>query len=351
LAAKRSLAAFEAVYCSGLFITDPALVTALAILFDRVYLPNYIEYVLEFPRRFRIENRSILPLTRSDISIRGNDSGDFSVLSNLTPEQRLTALNYMIMTEAFHRQYQPLLGSVFESSLEPHWDKTTAAQIASPIRGHLQPGRVQAGLRMNIQAHPQPYVDGLIEAGVVPVLGAHHIPTVETHASPRVARNVAAILAINAVRLVLPATRGAPPEVILEARHRLRDYLPPFWVSMMSLSVSIREAISQGGQSPEIDRAIADTVDTVVFPTLIELKHKLAKERRQWFHRILARGGRTLHVAMGHPDATAVDFISAGLMLGADVAIDAAQAASMATEARRNSPLTLLLELDRLLDQ
>ena len=49
---------FTGIYCSGLFIPDPTMLTSLCILFDQVYLANNLEYILSFSKKYRINLNS-----------------------------------------------------------------------------------------------------------------------------------------------------------------------------------------------------------------------------------------------------------------------------------------------------
>lgn len=89
------------------------------------------------------------------------------------------------------------------------------------------------------------------------------------------ARDLATLLAMKAVGLVLPATRPAPTDVILEARRRLADHLPPFWAAMLRLTSELRKRIEDSASPDEVLQGAQDIVDVTVLPALLDLKKKL----------------------------------------------------------------------------
>lgn len=93
------------------------------------------------------------------------------------------------------------------------------------------------------------------------------------------AKQLAALLAMKSVEMMLPRTRAARPSEILEARHRLREQLPPFWSAMLKASVELKSLISQARTHGEIHREATDLVDRTVRPAVIDLATKLESKR------------------------------------------------------------------------
>lgn len=344
----RSFAGFEAVYCSGIFVPDGALVTALAILFDRVHIPNYVEYALEFPRRFKIVAMGQPMSSVTEVESKFEFGPEPPGFDKLSGEQRTTFKLYLSQAASFYRRYHELFGPVFDSSSNP-MKNIKAIQVGPSLEPGKKLWRVETRVAFTLDEGAQPYTDRLISAGVIPVLGAYHVPAVDVAHTERVARYVASVLAINAARLVLPATRPTSAEIILEARHRLREYLPPFWAAMMSLSASLRAMARNLNDKTELNRAAAELTDTLVYPALIDLRRKMRADRRRWFHQILSQGRNTLRFMMGRADVTTSDLISAGLMLGANVALDVAEEVATVTPPTAQGQLAALIHLDRAL--
>ena len=174
MSGPRSFAAFEAVYCSGLFVPDPALVTALAILFDRVHFLSHINYVIEFPRRFRIEwPDNEIDLQRiTGVSIHDDAGEEPPGLASLTLEQRRSMLRYLLMVSAFLEEYRPLFGPVFETSVAVSWSEPDVRVIEERAAGEST-YRADLGLQLHTtDDDPQAYLNALVDLGVVPVLGS-----------------------------------------------------------------------------------------------------------------------------------------------------------------------------------
>jgi hypothetical protein len=236
---------------------------------------------------------------------------------------------------------------VFETSTAIDWREPDVRVIEERADGE-NTYSADLGLQFHTtDDDPQAYLNALVDSGVVPVLGSSHVPVAEPEVSARTARYVASVVALNAARLVLPATKSAPADSILEAREHLRDYLPPFWAAMMSMSTTVRKLLSHNPTHQDFDREVADLVDTQLFPVVVELRQKLSQDRKRLFSRILAGGQKALHLAIGRPDVSTADLLSTGLMLGAGVALDVAQEVTAASTSAHASPLTLLIEMDK----
>jgi len=145
--------------------------------------------------------------------------------------------------------------------------------------------------------------------------------------------------------VVLPRTKAVDAETILEARERLRDYLPPFWAAMLKLSREIEQKTNSAMSPDDIGRQCQETVDTVVRPALVELREKLLKERRNWFYKIITPVARGLRVMIGRPPLTPVDLVYSGLSLGTSVGSEIIEEIARANLISQDSGLTYLLEV------
>lgn len=346
----KTLSQFSAVYCSGLVIPNQATVAALALLFDRVYLPNNMEFVLDVAKTFRIE----MPARKYEkISITLVDGGseDDDPLRGLTRRQRETAHNYLFWCTSFAFSNRELLGEVIETDMFDA-EGTISAELVKkggpgePSRYRLSPPP------LTLVSEDMDKVKRMIDAGYVPVIGNLHGESLlrTLPSSDRSAKELAALLAMQSIEMFFPATTGAPPELILEARDKLRDYLPVFWASMLKLSTTLRLAIKECKTYDEVAAIGRDTVDTLVRPAIMELNDKIEKERKQWFKKIFGSVYRALKVGIGNPPLTQAQLFRTSVMLGVNTAMAFADQAQHIESMKSEAGLTYLLELGSLID-
>jgi hypothetical protein len=55
---------FKGILTSGFLIHDPRFVTTISLLFDKVYIPNNLEFVIEFSKKHKL-----LPPTGASVSL------------------------------------------------------------------------------------------------------------------------------------------------------------------------------------------------------------------------------------------------------------------------------------------
>jgi len=341
-------AVFEGVHCSGLWFRDPSLVTAVSLLFEKVHILNHLEYVIDFANRFRLE----IPSQPGDIDVKIEPLGEYGPeesdpFRELTPTQRRTAYAYLFKAGSFTTFYSELFGEVFQCSLLQDNEPWQVELLRKGDPGELNTYRVKPSpLIVSLGARHE--LDQLVSRGAIPILGMS-IPGEHAVASQkrRTARYLASLLAMKSVDLVLPQTKPAPAETILEARLRLKDYLPPSWSGMLKLSSGFKAQIDAGVSEEDLLRECQDMVDTTVRPALIDLTQKMLKERRHWFHRILRPIGSNMKVMLGKPPLTTADLASSGLAFGANVTIDVANEMLRANLTSEPSGLTFLLELEK----
>lgn len=343
----RSMNSFKAVYCSGLAIPSQATVTALGLLFERVYLPNNIEFVLEFSKKYRL-----------NVDRKWSDELSFAPLSpgvehpffGLTPAQQDTAYNYLGMCFSTAMKNHELFGNVIETDAFDGGVPLLAELIKQGSPGELNTYRVSK-VPLNLVSEDDHKLSNLISSGYIPVVGG--FGNVNTSAIPMqgttTAKALAALLAIKSVEMFFPATVGAPAEVILEARERLRDQLPLFWSAMFKLSVDLKRAIEECVSSEEVVRVGVEMVDTIVRPALTDLNHKIELERKNWFRRVFGEVYKGLRVVAANPPLTPDQLIRSALALGADAAISASDQVYSVEKIKSEAGLTYLLELDALL--
>jgi hypothetical protein len=259
----RSLTQFRGVYCSGIFIPSPATVTALSLLFEKVHLPNNIEIVKEFSKKYEIQVRR---KHIDEISVKpiGHDEDPFG---DLNERQMKTAHNYLRGASQFIHSYRPLFPDVFETRLSPKSERRSKL-IKKGLPGELNTYEVSFSKSLTLTGGDEETFPRLLSTGYIPVVAnIHSSPFKQSSLDKFTAKQLAALLAMKSVEMLLPPTKGADPEIILEARQRLSDHLPPFWSSMLKLSVQMKQSIRECRSVDEVLREGQETVDTVVLWT------------------------------------------------------------------------------------
>jgi len=325
-----SLGQFKAVYCSGFLVHDPSLVTAMALLFEKVYLPNSIEFIKEFSKHYRILPG---PQTKeSGFSMAFTDfysKKEANPFSDLTYQQRQTALLYFEWGVHFIFANGLLFPEVFETPLFENGKplEITLVKKGKPGKKNLYKGTPKPLLLVLPEAPLQKAVDDIS------------------------AKQIAALLGMTSISVLFPETRAANPEVILEARDRLSDQLPPFWSSMLKLSIDLKARIKDCGNTKEIFKEAQDLVDTTVRPALIDLNSKMQKERKNFFYRILSSAQRGLRLMVGNPPLTQQQLLTNALILGSDVVMNSAGNMKVIEALKEETGLTFLLELGSFFDK
>lgn len=348
---KASFWSFEGVYCSGFFVTDSSLLTAMCLLFDKVHILNHLEYVIDFSKKFHFVFPKQRPklLDYEVILEPESPMEEGEPFSTLTPEQRETANAYLLFATQFLVHYAPLFGEVFHSNLCPDDEVMDVKLIKRRVAGKKNLYRVtMKPLVASMGEGALQELNGLISRGAIPILGRHHVESMMPSNKSITSRYLASLLAMKSVELILPQTKAADAETILEARERLKDYLPPFWSSMLKLSVEFKARVAEGMSEVDLQKECREIIDTTVRPALIDLNQKLLRERRNWFYKIITPVARGLKVMVGRPPLTTADLISSGIALGANVAIDVAEQIRKVDAISQESGLTLLLEIEKL---
>ena len=344
-----SFESFRALNCAGAMIRDPKTVTTLSLLFEKVYLPNDLEIVTDFARRFKFKKEAPEKLKIKISPESGHEVDD--PFENLTPEQRKTANQYLANTIIFAERYLPLYGKVFES---PCYPKNSPFDIELVKKGkprELNTYRVTKKNGMTFRTDGSDEIASLITNGYVPLL-EHSLPAPLLQASldSTTSTQIASLLAMNAVRLTSPRMKVTNPETILEARERLKDHLPPFWAEMLKLSKELRQRIQSDMDASELNAQAQDLVEDTVRPALIELKHKLELERKLWFYRILSPIQKGLRLLIGNPLLTQQQILTNALVMGSDVAMAGASHMQQIEALKNGTGITMLLETAQIMD-
>lgn len=165
------------------------------------------------------------------------------------------------------------------------------------------------------------------------------------------AKELASILAMKSVEMLFPPTKDVEPDLILEARYKLSDQLPPFWSAMFKLTKDLKTLIKDCNSESELIKEGVFLVDTVVRPALIDLSTKMEKERKDWFYKILAPIQKCLRVLVGNPPVTQQQLITSALVLSSDVAMSAAENMRTIEKLKSEAGLTYLLDLSKLINK
>lgn len=357
-----TFATFNAVYTAGFFIPDPSLVTAMCLLFDNIWLPNNIGLVMELVKKYRVDyknDKSLLSVvenafkdknfTLKRINLNIEDIEDTFI--SLTPRQRKSIENYLLAAQDFCLRYHPLLKEkVLCTDLYPTGDVLGGLNFSileskkQEKSNRFEAKVVLKGLVDVSGEDATEKFDKLVSRGAVPLLSTN-FPTVEENKSSLNVKSLLSLIAMKSVELTLPQTKPAHPEIILEAREKLSDLLPPYWSAMLKLTRDFKTGLEQGQSLGDIERECEDYIDLNVRPALIELNSKLEKDRKSWFYKILSSFVTQMKVLVGKPPMTKAGLLASGLQLGANVALDV-----IPTDFSSQEPgLTFLIELDKLL--
>lgn len=351
------LAEFRGIYTSGLFTFDESALTALALLFKKVFFPNHIELVEAFSKKYLITSDIFDPRHFENVKFRVLDEGtDQESFPHLDIQQRETATKYLLLGLRFMRRYRELVPEVFETSLFKKGElfdaDVEAIDVPRPRNKNWHRYIIRFQPPIMLVEDDTETIPKLLNDGYVPVVGKFHpLEGSPLLADVSLAKQLAALLAMKSVEMVFPRTRPAHPQVILEARDRLSDQLPPFWSAMFKLSVELRGRIRDCKSSEEIVAEGQELADTIVRPALIDLRQKLIKERREWFYRILSSAQKSLRLLIGNPPLTQQQLLTNALLLGADVAMSASRNLRQIEALKGEAGLTFLLDLQRELDE
>lgn len=347
-----SLGQFKAVYCSGFLVHDPSLVTAMALLFEKVYLPNSIEFIKEFSKHYRIlpgpqAKDSGFSMTFTDF-YSGKESDPFS---DLTDQQRQTVLLYFEWSVHFIFVNGLLFPEVFETPLFENGQplEITLVKKGKPGKKNLYKGTPKPLLLVENDEDSLPH---LLSKGYVPVVG-HQLPEapLQKAVDDTSAKQLAALLGMTSISVLFPETKAANSEVILEARDRLSDHLPPFWSPMLKLSINLKARIKDCRNTKEIFKEAQDLVDTTVRPALIDLNSKMQKEKKNFFYKILSSAQRGLRLMVGNPPLTLQQLLTNAFILGSDVVMSSAGNMKVIEALKEEAGLTFLLELGSFFDK
>lgn len=343
----HSINSFRAVYCSGLLIPNQSTVVALGLLFEKVYLPNNIEFIVDFARKYRVHSKTD---RYKELQLKPESPDDGNPLDQLSPEQQENAYKYIDWCMDCAARNHSLFGPVIESKAFGESGPLHVKLTKQGAPGELNTYEVSR-VPLQLVGEDADGLARLVQSGYVPVVGNLYGPQPMQGGHSRTAKELAALLAIKSVEMLFPATRPVPAEIILEARDKLRDQLPLFWSAMFKLSVDLKKAIEECKTPQEISAIGTELVDTIVRPALTDLNHKVELERKQWFRRVFGGVFKALKVAAANPPLTQEQLIRSSLMLGADAAMNMSEHLHKVEAMKSQAGLTYLLDLNALVEK
>lgn len=330
---SKQLARFEGTYMSGFFMANPAMVTGMSLLFDKIYLPNQLELVIELSKRYRI-NTSINDIA---ISIEGDP------LAELSAPQKETAHKYLLLAHNFYTKHHELFPAIFESDLFVDNEVFNVKLLKKGDKG-LNTYEVSLNA-MQVTLDGLEEIDKRLKMGSVPLIGVGDLNLGHLKIDKLTDSSIAALIAMRSIEMVLPATRAVEPQDILEARDRLSGHLPLFWSAMLKFSQEGRTIIRNSQTINEANRECKNLVDTTIRPILIDLNEKIIKERKIWFHKILSPVGNAMKLIVGKPDLSNLDLLNASMSLATDVGVNYVNHKRKLNELKNEAGLTYLLKL------
>lgn len=184
-----------------------------------------------------------------------------------------------------------------------------------------------------------------LKSGSVPLIGVGDFDLSTTKLENIPDASVAALIAMKSIEMVLPATKGVKPELILEARDKLSDHLPQFWSVMLKFSQEGKEIIRNAKTSVEANLECRNLVDTTIRPVLVDLNQKIIRDRKNWFYKILSPVGNSLKFLVGKPNLTNMDLLTTSMSLATDIGVDYLNHKRKLNELKDEAGLTYLIKL------
>ncbi len=346
---SHKLAKFEGVFCSGFLIPDQAMITALSLIFEKVHFLNQLEYVIELSKKYTISAPAFIE--NQEIKITPTDPATKEEpLYSLSLRQKRTVYNYLYFSDQFFMNNALLFPKVFCCSLLAKGEILSAKLIEKGVKGRLNLYEVKRN-PLVVSVGGQGELKRLISEGKIPIVGGI-VPIKSSEIDKDFsATQIATALAIKSIAMILPGTKEADSETILEAREKLKDHLPPFWASMLKLSAELSERLNPKEDEIKLQREVDYAVSTIIRPALIELVNKMEKERKQWFYKILSPLVKGLRIIVGNPSGDLASLISSSLTLGANASLDIVKQLRKVEALKQNSGLTYIIELHKVLNK
>jgi hypothetical protein len=274
---------FEAVYYPQQVPRSLETLTFLGFLFDKVYFPGvYLPPVdqIDIPAvRAEVERiKKFLPSSIEDIQLVQCMSfstvrqfvDDFCVFGCKVPE-KISALANTIEEMVYgppKEGFIPILTSACIKAL-PGGDPAVA-QVNFPGAFHYP-----AGALLFSAEHGIPVIND------TPQLP---IPGVPGDAKAN-AKLLAMIMAMEAIRMVLPKIKALRPDALREFRQETAQYVRPFRLAMLRLARDLNAALSSDAPLAEVQQQAKFLAETTIYPTLRELDAEITNPAKPWYRR------------------------------------------------------------------
>lgn len=343
-ALSRQLSQFEGMYLSGFFMMNPAIVTAMSLLFDKIYLPNQLEIAISIAKKYRIRTKD------DDIPIRFDNQDNTNGADPLVglPEiEQKTVRAYLYMAYMFCVEYYELFPEVFQTDLFED-NRIFNVELLKKGKNGLNEYNVSFN-SMTVCLDGYYNVEQRLKHGCVPLIGLGELTPDTINTKQFTSAGVAALIAMQSIEMLFPATKKASSQTILEARERLKDFLPTFWSAMLKFSKDGEKIIKQAPTIEDATHACRDIIDSTIRPILIDMNNKIIKERRNWFYKIISPVGKTMKLIVGKPQMTNLDLLTTSVSLAADVGFDYVKHKQKLNELKEETGLVYLLELGKVL--
>ena len=110
---------FSGLYCSGSFIKSPSALTAMALLFEELYIPNNLQLAIEFAKYYRFTNLPERILKDSQyMNMEPAENYDIpDPLSGLSIKQQEVIKQYYRVTQEFFIYYRNLIGPFIKTNI------------------------------------------------------------------------------------------------------------------------------------------------------------------------------------------------------------------------------------------
>lgn len=343
---SKQLSRFEGAYLSGFFIDNPAMITASALLFEKIYLPNQLEMVIEISKKYRISFAEFEKYGMTFTEINGNVQTTANPLSHLNDEQSKTAQAYLILAHQFCMRNHELFPTVFETDLLKNNEVFDVKLVKKGENGALNTYNVKPN-PIQVTTEGQMALENRIKNGSVPIIGLDNIDAGLLNSRKIPDKSVAALLAMQSIEMLLPGTKAVEPQIILEARDRLSNHLPQFWSAMLKFSKDGKIIIDQSKNIQEAICECQNIIDTTIRPILIDINEKIIREEKNWFYRILSPVGEKIKFVIGKPSLTNMDLLTASMSLATDIGTDYLQHKRKLNELKDEAGLTYLIKLGK----
>ena len=343
---SKRLTSFEGAYLSGFFMTNQSMVTAMSLLFEKIYLPNQLELVIELSKKYKIETSFDKERKMKFERIDGGKRIVENPLEELTPAQQKTAQDYLLIAHQFCMRNHELFPTIFETDLLQNNEVFDVELIEKGKNGALNKYQVKPNpLQVTMEGMHE--LENRLKRGSVPLIGLGEFDLSTTKIDNIPDSSVAALIAMKSIEMVLPATKGVKPELILEAREKLSNHLPQFWSVMLKFSKEGKEIIKNAKSSEEANLECRNLVDTTIRPVLIDLNEKIIKDRKNWFYKILSPVGNSLKFLVGKPNLTNMDLLKTSMSLATEVGVDYLNHKRKLNELKDEAGLTYLIKLGK----